>query len=137
MREAAEGDWLLFDVSGSDTWPEQWEPIPYRADGDGRFTFRLQPPPHSGNRLGGIHGAFLAGIAEWCMGLPFYHRSAQAGIVTISLAFDYPAGGVITLPIEGKIELVRETGRMMFVAVSIRQGDALLLHGHGTLRKLT
>lgn len=128
--------WALFDVRGTGTWAEQWEPIAYQSVGSDRITFRLVLRPGHGNRLGGVHGGFLAGLGEHCLGMLAEARTPRLDTVTISVAFDYPSGAVTTLPLDGEVELLRETGRMMFVRLLIRQEERVVLSGSGTLRKL-
>ena len=128
--------WSLFDLRGTGTWPEHWEPVAYRSLRDGCYALRVPLQPQFGNRLGGVHGAFLAGLGEHCLGVPYNAAGLGSGNVTVSLAFDYPAGATTALPLDGEVELLRETGRMMFLRLLFRQGDDVVLSGTGTLRKL-
>lgn len=135
--EADASVWRSLDFSGTGTWPELWPPVAFRLDRAGFAHFRVDPPAMSGNRLGGLHGAFLAGLAENCLGILFYAATGQAGCVTVSMAIDYPGSGHVGAPIDGEVELMRETGRMQFLRIVLRQGDTVLLHGTGVLRKVT
>lgn len=128
-------DWRLFDFTGTATWPELWPPVPYRPTSATMIEFRLFPPDIALNRLGGLHGAFLAGLAENCFGL-FVYENPKLACVTVSLSLDYPAAGQGGIEIQGELELMRETGRMQFLRIMLRQGEAILLHGTGVLRKL-
>ncbi|TZG25191.1 acyl-CoA thioesterase domain-containing protein [Sphingomonas montanisoli] len=125
--------WHIWDMSEAGTWPATWAPIRYRRDG-AHMAVLAEAPAHAGNTLGNIHGAFLAGLGEHVAGV--FLRAANVPCVTISIAFDYPAGAVIGRPLEGKVELIRETGRMQFLRLLLAQGDDVALHGTATLRKL-
>lgn len=127
-------DWRRFDFSGTGTWPEVWPPVSYRSTSPTTMEFRLLPPDIALNRLGGLHGAFLAGLAENCLGL-FLYETPNISCVTVSLSLDYPMAGRSGIEIEGELELVRETGRMQFLRVALRQADVILLHGTAVLRK--
>ncbi len=136
-REAGGGDWRSFDFSGTGTWPEYWPPVAYKMERPDFARLRVTPPPQAVNFMGGLHGGFLAGLAENCLGLILHGEGEARAGVTISLAFDYPGGGKADMPITGEVEAMRETGKMQFLRVLLRQGDVVLLHGTGVLRKVT
>ncbi|MDX3908644.1 MAG: PaaI family thioesterase [Sphingobium sp.] len=110
--------------------------MPYARESPSRITFRIDLPELAGNRLGGLHGGFLASVAENCLGLFLALEGRARDAVTVSLSFDYSAAGQVGAPVEGELELIRETGRMQFLRIVLRQGDTVLLHGQGVLRKL-
>lgn len=128
--------WRLWDYSGTGEWPEQWPPVEWRAVDERRVAFRLVPPAHCGNLFGLLHGAFLAGVAEQCIGLFIEPKQGSESVVTVSLNLDYPAAGRTGVLLEGEAELLRETGRMQFVRVDLRQEDALIVSASGVLRKV-
>ena len=125
--------WHIWDMSEAGTWPATWAPVRYRHEGD-HIAIRAEAPAHSANTLGNIHGAFLAGLAEHVAGV--FLRVADIPCVTISIAFDYPAGVFLGQTLEGRVEMIRETGRMQFLRLLIEQGGNVAIHGTATLRKL-
>ncbi|RVT94535.1 PaaI family thioesterase [Sphingomonas crocodyli] len=126
--------WHIWDMSEAGTWPATWAPIRYRREG-AHMAIRAEAPAHAGNLHGMIHGAFLAGLAEHAAGV--FLRAADVPCVTISIAFDYPAAASLGRTLEGRVELIRETGRMQFLRLLIGQGDDVAIHGTATLRKLS
>lgn len=133
---AATGDWRSWDFGGSGLWPALWPSVNYRQTSASMIEARLDMPDVAGNRLGHVHGGFLASLGEHLLGVFMEARGAGDKCVTVSLSFDYPAPLQRQLPLEARIELVRETGRMQFVRVELAQGAAIGLHGIGTVRKL-
>lgn len=134
--EAAAGDWRVWDFGGSGLWPELWPPVSYRELRAGLIEATVGMPDRAGNRLGLVHGGFLASLGEHLLGIFMEARGAGDKCVTVTLSFDYPAPLQRQLPIDARIELMRETGRMQFVRVELAQGQAIGLHGIGTVRKL-
>ncbi|MES2271506.1 MAG: PaaI family thioesterase [Pseudomonadota bacterium] len=135
--KADESVWRSFDFTGTGTWPELWPAVLFRTERPDFAHFRVDPPAKAGNKLGGLHGAFLAGLAENCLGILFYAATGRPDCVTVSMAIDYPDSGHVGAPIDGEVELMRETGRMQFLRIVLRQGDAVLVHGTGVMRKVT
>lgn len=134
--EAADADWRSWDFGGSGLWPELWPAVAFRAAGANVIEARVEMPDVAGNRLGHVHGGFLASLAEHLLGVFMEARGAGDKCVTVSLAFDYPAPLQRQLPLDARIELMRETGRMQFVRIELAQGATIGLHGIGTVRKL-
>nr|WP_246351852.1 PaaI family thioesterase [Sphingobium subterraneum] len=128
--------WTLWDHGGSGEWPEQWPAVAWRPITQERIVCTLLPPAHAGNRLGYLHGGFLASYAETCLGLFSEAQPDGCGTVTVSLHLDYPAPARVGLALTGEAELLRETGRMQFVRLDLRQEGALVLTASGVLRKV-
>lgn len=127
----------LWDYSGSGLWPEHWPPVRYRRLSDTRIDFVIVPPANTGNRLGGLHGGFLATYAEHALGLFSQDKGdPSSGVVTVSLNLDYPSGGKVEVLLEGEAELLRETGRMQFIQIRLRQQGELIVMANGVLRKV-
>jgi len=129
--------WLLFDFRGSGIWPEYWPPVEYHREGEGLIRFRLMPPEPAINQFGMLHGAFLAGVAENCMGLFLIDESGTPPpAVTVSLSLDYAAPGKAGMMLEGELELVRDSYRMHFTRLKLLQQGETILHANGILKKV-
>ncbi|MDQ4421417.1 hypothetical protein OOT33_13395 [Sphingobium sp. DEHP117] len=86
--------------------------------------------------LGGLHGGFLSSYAENALsifGVPF---EPPVQPVTVSLCFEYPAGGRTGVLIEGEAEEIREADRVQFVRLTLRQEGQQILIGSGVVRKV-
>ncbi|WP_375396969.1 PaaI family thioesterase [uncultured Sphingomonas sp.] len=85
-----------------------------------------------------VHGGALLGfmdVALFAASRAFGALSA-GGAVTLDLSAQFIGGAIIGEPLEARIELLRETGRMIFLRGLIVQDDAPTIAGFtGTLRK--
>ena len=128
--------WLTWDYTGTGEWPEKWPPVRLRRDSERRILFQMTPGEDAANMLGGLHGGFLSSYAEHVLGIFVVPFDLPFQTVTISLNFDYPAGGFTGVLLEGEAELVRETGKLQFVRLTLSQQGQIVLIGNGVLRKV-
>lgn len=89
------------------------------------------------NAMGGFHGAFLAGIAEQSLGLPFLLRQSASfsGILTIDLSLQYFGQADIDRPLVVTTLITRETRRLAFIRGDIAQDEVPFVSFWSTLRK--
>ncbi|MGI4878336.1 MAG: PaaI family thioesterase [Janthinobacterium lividum] len=131
---------------------EGW--IPWIGKPDGRFHdllgqmyFRVSPAGvesrmdtdrrHS-NGLGFLHGGFLMSFVDMAMFTLVRSRfSAGEGAVTLSCATDFLTPGRFGEPIEARGEVLKETGRMLFVRGLVTQAGENVCSYTGTMRKIT
>ncbi|MFC3442105.1 PaaI family thioesterase [Sphingobium rhizovicinum] len=90
------------------------------------------------NRLDTLHGGFLAAFADhayfgglWAMG----HIEQMNG-VTIDLSMQYLGSGKVGPDLFAEVELLRETGRLMFLRSLITQEGQPVAASTATLRKV-
>ncbi|WP_242126431.1 PaaI family thioesterase [Sphingobium sp. Sx8-8] len=118
------------------TWAENFPPIATRRVDAGTMLLEFDPVAGLRNQYGALHGAFLSGIAEYCMGLAFLREEDPVSIVTVSLNIEFPAPGRMDRLVEGEVVVLRETGRMGFVRMTLVQDGAVILAGQGVARKV-
>ncbi|XCA04350.1 PaaI family thioesterase [Sphingobium sp. SJ10-10] len=108
-----------------------------RSDAAGKATVMLESRPSHANRLGALHGGFLAGFADhaYFAALAAMGRPEQAAAVTVDLSMQYCGSGKIGPHLCAEIELLRETGRLMFLRLTISQNDELIAASTATVRK--
>ncbi len=108
-----------------------------RSDAAGRATVMLESLPSHANRLGALHGGFLAGFADhaYFAALAAMGRPEQAAAVTVDLSMQYCGSGKIGPVLRAEVELLRETGRLMFLRLTISQDDDLIAASTATVRK--
>ena len=89
------------------------------------------------NRLDTLHGGFLAAFADhayfgalWAMG-----HQGQVNGVTIDLSMQYLGAGKVGPDLLAEVELLRETGRLMFLRMLITQEGEPVAASTATLRK--
>ncbi|WP_176597681.1 PaaI family thioesterase [Sphingobium sp. 15-1] len=108
-----------------------------RSDAAGRATVMLESLPSHANRLGALHGGFLAGFADhaYFAALAAMGRPEQAAAVTVDLGMQYCGSGKIGPTLCAEVELLRETGRLMFLRLTIAQDGNLIAASTATVRK--
>ncbi len=109
-----------------------------RSNGPGHATARFATSASHANRLGSLHGGYLAAIAEQCLFLPLYldHRVTRTNVVTIDFTVQYLASGVSGAILEADLQVLRETGKLAYIRGTLRQHGEIILSYSGTLRKL-
>lgn len=121
------------------------EPLRVRRDAptpDGRPSARVRMhPTHKHSNLGGaVHGAVTLALIDVALFAAAHQFGAlNAGFsVTLDLSTQFVGGGRIDEPMDAVVELVRETGRLVFLRGMVVQGagDAHIVAAFsGTIRK--
>jgi acyl-coenzyme A thioesterase PaaI-like protein len=115
------------------------EPLHVRVEGD-IARVRMMPRHEHSNMRENVHGGALLGfmdVALFAASRGFGVLSA-GGAVTLDLSAQFISGGMIGRPLEARIELLRETARMLFLRGLVVQDDVPTIASFtGTLRKST
>lgn len=83
-----------------------------------------------------VHGGALAGFIDMALfaaGRSFGVLSGPAS--TLDLSIQFITGGAIDVPCEAQIELLRETGRLLFLRGVVVQEAVMVASFLGTIRK--
>jgi acyl-coenzyme A thioesterase PaaI-like protein len=110
-----------------------------RSDAPVRAQVALETRLSHRNRLDSLHGGFIAAFADhayfgalWAMG----HR-AQVNGVTIDLSMQYLGSGRVGPVLLADVDLLRETGRLMFLRMLISQEGEPVAASTATIRKVS
>jgi uncharacterized protein (TIGR00369 family) len=130
-------------------WLEWVEPVPdgflslmgqtYAQPVDARRAIvEIDPAERHCNRLGVLHGGFLASFADhaYFFAMVAMGRPMQANAVTVDLSMQYIAGGAADRPVRAEVELLGETGRLLFLRLALTQGGPPVAASTATLRKV-
>lgn len=108
-----------------------------RSDAPGKARVGLETCSGHRNRLDTLHGGFFAAFADhayfgglWAMG----HKEQMNG-VTIDLSMQYLGAGKVGPDLFAEVELLRETGRLMFLRMLLTQDDEPVAASTATIRK--
>ena len=83
-----------------------------------------------------IHGGALAGFIDMALFAAARGLGVLAGPAsTVDMSIQFIAGGAIGTDTEAEVDLLRETGRMLFLRGVVRQGDVTVASFLGTIRK--
>ena len=114
------------------------EPLHVRVE-DGIARVRMMPRHEHSNMREAVHGGALLGfmdVALFAASRGFGCLSA-GGAVTLDLSAQFIGAGMIDQPLEARIELLRETGRMLFLrGLVVQDGQPTVASFTGTLRKM-
>ncbi|MBN8810569.1 MULTISPECIES: PaaI family thioesterase [Sphingomonas] len=147
MISDPESDFIHEDAADHPGW-KRWElrdptrfnaflgPILTRIE-DGKALVRMVPGREHSNLRDSTHGGALLAfmdVALFAAARSFGMISA-GGAVTLDLSAQFIGTSTIGRPIVAEIELLRETGRMLFMRGVIRQGEATIASFLGTIRK--
>ena len=143
---AAQGDgWLSWNLNDATRFNSFIEPLSVRREagtGDGRPVARVRMHPgHKHSNLGNaVHGAVTLALIDVALFAAAHQfGSLNAGFsVTLDLSTQFVGGGRIDEPMDAVVELVRETGRLVFLRGMVVQGDGdshIVAAFSGTIRK--
>lgn len=143
-EELADG-WVSWNLKDPSRFNAFIEPLSVRSEaptGDGRPRARVRMlPTRKHSNLGdNVHGAVslaLVDIALFAASHQF--GSLEAGhSVTLDLSTQFVGAGRLGEPLDAVVELVRETGRLIFLRGLVVQGEGdrhIVLTFAGTIRK--
>lgn len=111
--------------------------IRVRAEGD-RVRCRVETGRGQSNISDDVHGGFMMAFVDQALfcGPPAVDRLPRGGAVTVQAGVSFVAPARAGLPMDAVIEIVGETGRMMFLRGLIEQDGRTVASFDGTLRKV-
>ena len=108
-----------------------------RLADDGKAWTRMFPQTRHSNLSDAVHGGTLTGFIDISLfaAARLFGMLDPGPAVTLDLSFQFVGGGRIDQPLDCEIELLRETGRLLFLRGLARQGDHIIASFGGTIRK--
>jgi uncharacterized protein (TIGR00369 family) len=135
------------DDPDSPGWKRWWLPEPNRFNAflgpisvkveEGIARVRMQPAERHANLRGQVHGGALLGF----MDVALFAAARGFGVLTghtaatLDLSVQFISGGDIDEPLEARIELLRETRRLLFLRGLVVQEAGVVASFTGTVRK--
>ena len=109
-----------------------------RVDDDGRSRLRMFPERRHENLQGIIHGAVTLALIDISMFTTMHTiGSGNAGpSVTLELSTQFVGGGDMARPLDAVNEIVRETGKLVFIRGQCMQDDDVVASYSGIVRKM-
>jgi len=143
--EELEGGWVSWNLKDPSRFNAFIEPLSVRAepdtpDGRPQARVRMIPTRKHSNLGDNVHGAVtlaLVDIALFAASHQFGSLSAGHS-VTLDLSTQFVGAGRLDEPLDAVVELVRETGRLIFLRGLVVQGagdEHIVLTFSGTIRK--
>lgn len=109
-----------------------------RIDADGKARLRMFPQRHHENLQGIIHGAVTLALIDISLFTTMHNLgTGNAGpSVTLELSTQFVGGGDPARPMDAVTEIVRETGKLVFVRGLVKQEDSIVASFSGIVRKM-
>lgn len=141
-----QGDgWLSWNLKDSSRFNSFIEPLSVRVepntpDGRPQARVRMIPERQHSNLGDNVHGAVTLALVD----IALFAASHQFGSldaghsVTLDLSTQFVGAGRLGEPLDAVVELVRETGRLIFLRGLVVQGardEHIILSFAGTIRK--
>lgn len=136
--DPAEPGWKRWQFRDATRFNAFLEPLRVRME-DEVARVRMHPGRAHSNMRDAVHGGALLGfmdVALFAASRGFGVLSA-GGAVTLDLSAQFIGQGRWGEPLEARIELLRETGRMLFLrGLIVQDGQPVIASFTGTLRKM-
>jgi len=109
-----------------------------RPEGEGIARVRIATGPERANPHGAVHGGFLLAFLDQAVfvGPVSIGRLPMNGAVTLNFATQFVAPGRADMPLDCVVEIVGETGKLLFLRGQMEQEGKVVLSYQATLRKL-
>jgi uncharacterized protein (TIGR00369 family) len=130
--------WMTWQLSDPTRFNSLLGPFLLRME-SGIARVRMTPEHRHSNLMDNIHGGALLGFID----IALFAASRGFGLitsgtaVTLDLSVQFIGGGRINQPLEAQVELLRETGRLLFLRGLVVQDDDKVASFSGTIRKPT
>ena len=100
---------------------------------------RIETGQRSANVNDAVHGGFMLSFLDQALFIAprMLGLIEVAGAVTLGVSTQFLAAGRPTEPLDCIVEIVRETGKLLFLRGTLEQGEDTLLTFQATLRKIT
>ncbi|WP_062347264.1 PaaI family thioesterase [Novosphingobium sp. CCH12-A3] len=107
------------------------------ADGIRRARLRMFPERRHSNLLDAVHGGVTLALIDIALfaAMRTLLSGDAAGSVTLDLSSQFIGAGRIGEPLDAVTEVLRETGRLVFLRGLVVQGDDMIAAFNGTIRK--
>ena len=108
----------------------------FRPTETGVVECRMATGRRHSNGLGYLHGGFIMSFIDMAMFSFIAPQLEKSAAVTLSCAADFLSAGRVGEPIEAHGEILKETGKMLFVRGLVTQAGQNVASFTGTMRKV-
>ena len=130
--------WMIWELSDPTRFNSLLGPFLLRMEGEVACV-RMMPRHEHSNLQDNLHGGALLAFID----IALFAASRGFGVieagtaVTLDLSVQFIGAGKVSEPIEAQVDLLRETGRLLFLRGLVVQGDGTVASFAGTIRKPT
>ena len=129
--------WHVRPASQDDRFLDLFGTMRVRVEPDGKARIRLDPQRRHRNLHEAVHGGFTMAFVDQALfiGPTALGIEGAIGGVTIDTATQFFAPLLIDKPIDAVVEILRETGRMIFIRGIMEQDGVAAIAFSGTIKK--
>lgn len=130
--------WMRWTLADASRFNAVMGRLLVRGEGEGRARVRMFPERGHSNLQDNVHGGVTLAFIDMAMfaASRSFGLIDAAGAVTLDLSTQFIGGGRIGEPLDAEVELLRETGRLLFLRGLVTQaGDRRVAAFAGTIRK--
>ncbi len=137
VNEGPWAGWKVWHARPEGRFVDNLGDVYYREEGEGVSSAIETGRQHS-NGLGYLHGGFLMAFVDVAMFATIRHLLQTQAAVTLQCSTDFLGAAEIGVRLEGRGRIVKETGKLLWVAGTLTQKDGahLVAQWHGILRKV-
>ena len=136
MTEGDLAGWYCWDHKPQGRFHDLLGDFYFRGGPDGSVQCRMATDRRHPNGLGYLHGGFLMSFIDQAMFAFIAPQLEKSAAVTLSCATDFLSAGIVGQPIDATGEVLKETGKMIFVRGLLLQGETRVCSFTGTMRKV-
>ncbi len=133
-----EPGWRSWDAVDQTRFNALLGSIAYRLEGN-TARVRMHPERRHSNIRDTVHGGAILAFVDVALfaGARAFGLLEAGTAVTLGLDTQFIGGGIIGQPLDAEVELLRETGRLLFLRGLVTQDDTRVAAFSGTVRKPT
>ncbi len=131
--------WKRWELRDTTRFNASLGPLSVRLRDDGVALVRMVPTRAHSNLQDLMHGGALLAF----MDMALFAAARSLGVVTagaavtLDLSAQFIGTGKVGQPVIAEMEILRETGRLLFMRGLVKQGDGLLASFSATVRKFS
>lgn len=130
--------WLTWELSDPSRYNHQiLGKLLIRPEESGKAWVRMFPERRHSNFADNLHGGTILGFIDVALfaGCRVFGVIDAGMAVTLDLSTQFIGAGRMDEPLDAEVELMRETGRLVFLRGMVVQGETRVAAFSGTIRK--
>lgn len=130
--------WMIWELKEQGRFNSVLGPFRVRAEGEGKARCRIIPDRRLSNLGNSVHGGALLAFIDISLFAGAHASGAGSGVdgVTLDCAVQFLSPSRLDEPLDAVVELLRETGRLLFLRGIVEQSHGNVAAFSGTVRKL-
>ncbi|MBY8822474.1 PaaI family thioesterase [Sphingomonas colocasiae] len=131
--------WMTWELSDPTRFNSLLGRMMVRLEPDGQARVRMFPQHVHSNLSNNLHGGTILAFIDVALfaGSRLFGLIEAGTAVTLDLSVQFIGAGRVGEPMDAVVEVLRETGRLLFLRGLVVQGDHKVAGFSGTIRKPT